>query len=548
MATKDIAPLKETSNAAILDAIRADSSLDYQRRIPEATKAGVQETVKQLTNHRTMYNEFLDALVNRIGSVIARNISWTNPLAEFKRGMLQYGDTIEEIQVGLLQAHTYDPDREYMEKAIFGTERPDVQANFHRVNRQDYYKVSVNEALLQRAFLEAGGLSTFVSQLMEAPSTSDQWDEFLLTCQLFAEYESNGGFYHVNVPDVSRIESNEDDAKLALRKMRGLGDPLKFPSTKYNAAKMPSFASQDELVLFVTPEFNAAIDVEALAGAFNVDRASMHGRVIPIPKENFAIEGAQAIMTVRDFFVIADQRLENTSQWNPVALQSNYFLHHWQVISASRFVPAVMFHTGSDDEVIHITPAVTGVTALTVKNAKDETVTDVERGKLYQVEGAATLDGDGVNDGVRWSVTNPTSPRTYITQTGVLHVAGDEGAATLEVTATSTWLNPSNLREDGKTAKVTVTVVGDAVPEWPEFGELATVTIGDVEIAVVDGQTDYTFEYVGKVTKKDVAVTTKDSADVDVAVDGTGRIVTVGVDGGEGDRVVYTFTATDPVG
>src|SRR5690625_3605892 len=162
-------PLKETSNVAILNAIRNDASLDYQRRIPAATKAGIRDQVKTLTEHRPLWNEFVNALINRIGTVIARNMSWTNPLAEFKRPMLTYGDTIEEIQTGLLRAHVYDPDREYLEKDLFGTELPEVQANFHTVNRREFYKVTVNEHLLRHAFTSAeDGLSQFVAQLMEA--------------------------------------------------------------------------------------------------------------------------------------------------------------------------------------------------------------------------------------------------------------------------------------------------------------------------------------------------------------------------------------------
>ena len=373
-----VRPLRHNNNAEIMDAIRDDASTDYQRRIPRATQGSVQETFKQLTQFQPHMNEFLDALVNRIGTVIARNISWQNPLAEFKRGMLNFGDTIEEIQIGLLKAHVYDTDVDYMERAIFGQERPHVESIFHRVNRENYYKITINQAMLHRAFLDDQGLSNFISQLMLAPSTSDQWDEFLLTTQLFQEYESHGGFYHVNVPNAMAITSGAPEAKVALRKMRAMADTLKFISTKYNAAKMPTFARAEDLVLFVTPEFNAAIDVEALAAAFHIDKMEMHGRVIPIPKENFQIDGCQAIMTTRDFFVIADQRLENTSQVNPVGLYNNYFLHHWQVISASRFVPAVMFWDKADDEVIHVSvpPAsvAMGTPAVTDEFGNDQTV------------------------------------------------------------------------------------------------------------------------------------------------------------------------------
>lgn len=538
-----INPLKPVNNVQMLDAIRADASSDYQRRIPPATQAGLQATVKALQTFRPSYNEFLDALVNRIGTVIARNISWDNPLAKFKRGMLSFGDTIEEIQVGLLKAHVYDPDRESLERDIFGTERPDVQTNFHRVNRQNMYKVTINEPLLQRAFLESEGLSSFVSQLMTAPTTSDKWDEFLLTVQLFKEYEANGGFYHVHVPDVEAITSSADDAKYALRKMRSMADTLKFVSTKYNAAHMPSFAAPDELELFVTPEFNAALDVEALAAAFHIERAEMYGRINPIPRDKFDIEGCQAILTVRDFFVIADQRLENTSQYNPATLHNNYFLHHWEVVSASRFVPAVMFTTGADDEVISILPDVASVSAIVLTDIDGNVVTDTTRGQTYAAAAAAiTSPAGGDNSAVRWSVAGQTSPKTFITSSGVLHVGGDEGASTLTITATSTYLNPDNVREDGKTATASITVSGPSIPAWPATGSLSLVTIKGFDIPIVSGTTAYDFEYAGTFTRADVELTSNGPVSATVSVAG-GKVATITVDPGVGAATVYTITA-----
>src|SRR5688500_512340 len=128
----EVKSLKPTSNEITLDRIRNKASSDYQARIPAATKAGVQATMKALMDYRPMRNEFIDALVNRIGLVVARNNSWSNPLAEFKSGMLSFGDTIEEYHMGLVKARTYDPDRDSLEKDIFGTNRAEVQSSFHK--------------------------------------------------------------------------------------------------------------------------------------------------------------------------------------------------------------------------------------------------------------------------------------------------------------------------------------------------------------------------------------------------------------------------------
>lgn len=468
MAT-DIRPLKPSSNVDILNAIRRDSALSYQNRVPEATKANVQGTLRALQTNRPLMNEFIDSLVNRIGQVLVRNNSWTNPFAEFKTGILPYGDTIEEIQTGLLTAHNYDADREYLEKDIFGTERPEVQVNFHKVNREDFYKVTINDALLQRAFLDTqGGLHEFISTLMEAPTNSDQLDEFLLTVQLFAEYENNGGFHKINVPDVSALTSSAADARAVLRQMRATADNLTFLSTEYNAAGMPTFAKRDDLVIFCTPEFNAAVDVEALAAAFNITKAEAYGRVIPIPQKYFGIKGAQAIMTTTDFFVMADQRFETTTAFNPVGIHNNYFLHHWQIISASRFVPAVLFTTEPVQEVIEIATPVTGIEPIAATDREGGTVTDVKRGELYNLNSdAITTPADGPNDGVRWVLSGASSPGTRITAAGVLHVSPNETAASLVVTAITTWIDPYAATTAPKTATLTLTVSGELGNGWP---------------------------------------------------------------------------------
>lgn len=482
----ELRPLQESHNELILDAIRDEGTSQYQQRIPEATKAGVHETVKNLTKYNAHFNEFLDAFVNRIGSVVVRDMSWSNPLSEFKQGLLEYGDTIEEVQVGLLKAYNYKGDHEQMEKDIWGVARPAVQSNFHTVNRQDVYKITVNEAELKRAFLSPTGLFDFITKLMAVPQTSDQWDEFLIMTSLFKEYESNGGFWHVNVPDVRDLDSTAPEARQALRKMRAMADTLLFPSSRYNAAHMATFAKREDLVLFVSPEYQAAVDVEALAGAFNMDKTAMHGRILPIPQEQIGIDKAQAIMTTKDYFVCADQLLENRSIQNPMGMYSNYFLHHWQVQSVSRFVPAVMFWTGADDEVIEIQPVVDTVAAPLVYNraTPKAAVTVLERGQMYDVDAVVATDPTGgSNTTVVYTVTGGESSRTYVTADRVLHIGGDETSDGVGLTATSIWIDPANPSAPKITSTTsTLTITGVMLPQWPvspDFIALHAYVLGE---------------------------------------------------------------------
>lgn len=425
----------DASNSDVLNAIRNGASLDYQRRIPTATQANISELLGTLTRYRPLYNEFCDALVNRIGLVVARNNIWTNPLAVFKRGNIVHGSQIEEIQTGLIEAREYSPQRDYLEAEIFGQKRLDVRSAFHTVNRQNYYPVTVNEPILRRAFLEDGGLSSFVSQIMSAPTTSDQWDEFLLMTSLFKVMDSTANIFRVKSPNLQPLSATAADARSALKVLRATAGRLGFMSTNYNPAGMPTFASPEDLVIFASPEFVANIDVEALAAAFNMDRADAPSRIIQIPQECFAIDECQAILTTRDFFMVADTLIETRSQINPVGLTTNYFLHHHEIISASRFAPCVMLTTGTAT-VIPTAPRAPILGAVTVKrlDGSDVPATGAVPGETLVVSAPVT-GGDGFEWGVDFEVTGGLSSRTRIDNEGVLVISPSERSGTLAITA-----------------------------------------------------------------------------------------------------------------
>lgn len=441
--------LRDTRNATIMNALRSDLPLSYQQRIPEATQGSVKQTAELLfsSGNRAYLNEFVDALVNRIGRVIGQNLIWSNPLAVFKEGSMTFGSTVEEYQVGLVQAHTYDPDRDYMERALFGQELPPVKSIFHTVNRQNYYKITINESMLRRAFLEESGLSSFVNDLMAAPTSSDAVDEYKLMTRLIPQYEELGGYFKVQVPDVAAMSSTEAQAKTALRKLRTVAANLAFPSNVYNAAGMTTFAKADDLVLITTPEFQSAVDVNALAAAFNVDYAKFATRTVIIPQVDFGISGAQALLTTRNFFRVYDTLIENTSQPNAVGLYNNYFLHHHSIISCSLFVPAVLFTTeaGTEVDAITITPPVS--LALTIDpDYEGNAITEFEPGGIY----GTTVSGLPADSdyAVVYSISGNTSSRTYITPTGNIHVGPDEETESLTITARAAHADSVTITED----------------------------------------------------------------------------------------------------
>lgn len=450
MPTKSVQTLA-ASNVDIFNAVRNSASLEYQQRIPDATKGNIQQSFENLLNYKPAMNEFVDTLVNRIGMVVYKSKVWDNPLAQFNRGMLNYGDTVEEIATDLIKAKRYDPNVCYED--VFKCSKPDVWTNFHKVNRQDMYELTLNQSLLRRAFTNDTGLSELINSLMTTPTTSDNWDTYLIAKQLFAEYARKDGYYKVNVPDISKATTQAQKRDMALEiteKVRSMAGKMRFISTEYNAAGVPTFTNKADLILFVTPDFSAMLDVNVIAFAFNASAADINLRVIEI--DDFGIDGAQAILCDKDFLMIMDTLYDTESIRNPKALSWNYFMHHWSLNSVSRFVNAVLFTTEPGTTITKPTIATTGLT-VAYAPVDGKVPTNAVKGEntrlMATVAGTVTPKNDGVvvPQGVAWSISDVTggqlSTGTFIDAEGVLHVDADESATDVTVTAVSAYINPN---------------------------------------------------------------------------------------------------------
>lgn len=450
--TKKIMQLKAT-NADILNAIRVDSSELYAQRIPAADQGDITATVQALWEFKPQMNEFLDALVNRIGDVVFKSKTWSNPLAPFKRGMMRYGDTIEEIGTTLLEAQRQDSDKCYED--VFKCTPPEIVSNFHYVNRQDRYDLTITEPWLRRAFLSDYGLQDLVGRIMQTPYTSDYWDEYLIMKNLFKEYDKVDGFYKVQVPDpagATTADERRENSLAITEQVRALAGRMKFLSARYNSAGIPTWTAPSDLVLFCTPEFTAMLDVNVLAFAFNASAADLNVRVVEI--DDFGIDGAVAILADRDFFMCADTLISFDSIRNPKALSWNYFLHHWGLYSVSRFVNAVLFTTESQEAITVPTITVTSSTVAIAQLRDGTTPEFAEKGGKLRLTAtvagtvAPETPGYEVPQGVVWSITGtsgkPLSQGTFVTAEGVLHVDPREQNTWVEVTATTTYLDPNN--------------------------------------------------------------------------------------------------------
>ena len=422
---QQLRPLTEFNNAQILNMIRNEASPEYQRRMPSATQMNMDRQMATLMSSTQLKNEFYSALVNRIGGTYVNTWRWNNPLSVFQRASQAYGDTWQEIAVGMPLAQVYDSDAEYLGADNFRKWKIDVDSLYHRLDFAHFYPATTDDKTLQRAFTSENGLASLTSQILTSCYNAAEVDLFEAMCHQFVEYAKLGGYWRIHMDhDLNNMGSTETDARDMLRQIRAWADTLKFVSTRYNARHMPTFARPDELVLFCSPEVKSALDVQGLATVFQrTDAEPTIDRIIVIPQDRFGMNGVQAILTTDKFLVDIPVINEMTQQTNPVNINSvNHYLHIQHIISVSGFAPAIMFWTGAGSTAKMVAP--TGTTAktptfqlkLAMYGGGATTPENVARGGAVQVTADTTITNDGTatfrSDAVEYRIGDTAKPKS----------------------------------------------------------------------------------------------------------------------------------------
>lgn len=424
----------DTSNIDMLNAIRSDARYDYQNMVPEATKANIQETIAGIMSDNITRNQFMNSLINRIGSTIVRDITWKNPLAVFKQGMMNFGDTIEEVHLDFIKPTIYEEQRDYLEKDVFGQNPPPSKSAFHTINRKEKFKITINRDVLRRAFLSDTGLAEMTSQIMAVAASSDEWSEFLSMTKLLKTYDEKFGFFRMQISDMNTFEPDKVKVDAALKALRVAANKMAYPTPAFNSAGVHSFARPDDLALIATPEFKANVDVTSLSAAFNRQDAEAPSRIITVPAEALGMADTSAILTSRQFLVIKDVLLENRRISNPEGLYDNFWLHHWSVLSASPFTPAIAF--GTKPNSIIVTPKEetnAEIQAITISKRDGSASTVMSPGSIRQASFTWKTKPANEHYATDWYIKNAKSKGTTITNDGVLTIGNDEPAGFLTV-------------------------------------------------------------------------------------------------------------------
>ena len=334
--------------AKVFNVVRENMNEVYMNTLPSATEDNIQTISNILFNdaYQPMLNDFVTNLINRIGLTIVRNKTFNNPLSILRKGSMPLGTDIQDIYENPAEAEQYELSNTEMAKLLTITD-PDTHVAYYRRNRKDLYTKTISRENLQGAFVSWEKFEDYISAITTSLYSGNYIDEFKLTKALVdGAYDNN----KVIVETVNAV-TDEASAKAFVKKARALFNKMKFPSTDYNAyskfsgakGQITTWTDEDRVVMIVTSDLMAEIDVDVLARAFNIDNTKFLGRVIEVDK--FENPEIQAVICDEAWFQIYENIMRFDEFYNARVMAWNEYLHVWQTYAICPFANAVVLAT-----------------------------------------------------------------------------------------------------------------------------------------------------------------------------------------------------------
>ena len=337
----------------VLNTIRDNASDIYRDRVPEATRTNIQDIGGVITNpnNAVVANEFISTLLNMVALQVIHSKIFSDPLKSLKKGTKPLGDTVEEIYANFVQAKGFDPSG----ADLLTREMPDVKACYHRMNRQDKYKVTITPEMLAKAFTSYEKLESLIQQIINSLYNSSELDEFVLIKQLIKQAIDNNAMVVVNVDEPT---ANETNAKNFIKTVKTISGDMVFPNSNNNAyltaqssdnKAIITKSDKSEQILIIDNPTDVSVSIDVLASVFNMSVAEFNDtRKIVI--DAFPDPSIRACLVDESFFQVFDDLVMFKEFENQEGLYKNYYLHVWQTLAYSILVNAVAFKLASDED------------------------------------------------------------------------------------------------------------------------------------------------------------------------------------------------------
>lgn len=409
-----------------------DSGSIYHQYVPVVTDS---TTIGEFgapildSQNLNVLNDFV-GLLKKVVFTAVYTKTFNNPLANLEGERMPLGNFIEDVYVNPAHARGFNVNDF---AGLLQKYEAEVAVQYLGVNSDLQYCVTLTREKIRNAFTSWDQLENLVTGYINSLWNGAFLTRFNQTKGLVtAAYTGNNVQYQI-VSDVT----DEQSAKALIRQLRAAFSKMQIPSTKYNAWEkvkgdrmaLKTWTDPEDVVVLISADIEALVDVEVLAAAFNMSKADFLGRVIVVDDFNqynedgtLAVDGSaiKAMIADRAWFKIKTQDFAMDEFYNANNRTWQYYLNDTRMVNYSLFANALVFATAA--------PTV------------DATDLDIDTATVTLKAGeTATVPFDITPANATSTVTVTSSAGTYATGSvsgrNIIVEGKAEGSATLTVTA-----------------------------------------------------------------------------------------------------------------
>jgi hypothetical protein len=299
-------------------------------------------------------NGILNTMMNRIGMTLIHNVDKiNNPFGDFTKTIVDYGDTIQEYKVKVIDgkkftADEFGDDSSTYEPNPFAVEKNKPIAQYSQLNDKVKYRQTIFDNQLKLAFTSEQKFGDFVAGMYGAVQESDNLDKFIK----WKKFMSNEDIYGTT-DTITATDNTEYFAKM-IRKMKDTITKFRFPSKNYN--KAGDMVASSDVSIIMKAEDKNKIDMDILAGVYNMNMMELPAKIrlvddfatVSVTEGETTTDKEVACIIVDDrFFSYFPRTPMAGAVYNPEDLYTNMFLNVQGTYTAALFRNAEIVYKGA---------------------------------------------------------------------------------------------------------------------------------------------------------------------------------------------------------
>ena len=346
-----------------------DNGSIYHQYVPvvtESTTIGEFGAPILDSQNLNVLNDFV-GLLKKVVYTAVYTKTFNNPLSDLEGDRMPLGQFIEDVYVNPAKARGFNVNDF---AGLLQKYEAQVATQYLTVNSNLQYCVTITREKIRNAFTSWDNLESLITGMVNSLYNGAYITRYNQAKGLALSAFEGGAVKY----EVITNPTDEATAKALVRKMRADFSKFQIPSTAFNAWSdkkgegafaLKTWSDPQDIVVLISADVEALLDVEVLAQAFNMSKADFLGRVIVVDDFSqyaddgtVAVDGSmiKAMICDRSWFKIKTQDFAMDSWYNPNNRTWQYYLNDVRMVNYSLFANAKVYTTaeptpsGSDSE------------------------------------------------------------------------------------------------------------------------------------------------------------------------------------------------------